>query len=79
MDSAIIRYGHLDKLIYVPMPDEPSRLSISKANLRKVSISSVNLEAFTHATVFYSGADITEIVNKETRYAIKATLNEYIR
>ncbi len=35
IDSAILRPGRLDQLIYIPLPDEPSRTSILKANLRK--------------------------------------------
>ena len=66
--------------IYIPMPDEPARLSILKANLRKISVDpNVNLGALAHATEGYSGADIAEIVNKATRYAIKDTLKEFLR
>ncbi|KAK8838428.1 AAA ATPase cdc48 [Tritrichomonas musculus] len=80
IDPAIIRPGRLDQLIYIPMPDEPARLSIFKANLRKVSVDpNVNLGALAHYTEGYSGADIAEIVNKATRYAIKATLSEFIK
>lgn len=34
LDEAIIRPGRLDQLIYIPLPDPPSRLNIFKANLR---------------------------------------------
>ena len=34
IDSAILRPGRLDQLIYIPLPDEASRLQIFKANLR---------------------------------------------
>ena len=80
IDPAIIRPGRLDQLIYIPMPDEKARLSILKANLRKISVDpKVNLGALAHATEGYSGADIAEIVNKATRYAIKFTLKEFLR
>ena len=36
IDPALMRPGRLDQLIYIPLPDEPSRLSILKATLRKV-------------------------------------------
>jgi transitional endoplasmic reticulum ATPase len=39
LDEAIIRPGRLDQLIYIPLPDEPSRIGILKANLRKTKIS----------------------------------------
>jgi hypothetical protein len=35
LDSAILRPGRLDQLIYIPLPDEASRLQIFKAALRK--------------------------------------------
>lgn len=38
LDPAIIRPGRLDQLIYIPLPDPPSRLSVMKANLRKTKI-----------------------------------------
>lgn len=39
LDEAIIRPGRLDQLIYIPLPDQPSRYGILKANLRKTPIS----------------------------------------
>ena len=45
IDSALMRPGRLDQLIYIPMPDHDSRLSILKAVLRKTPISKdVDLE-----------------------------------
>merc|ERR1712026_307243 len=35
LDGAIMRPGRLDQLIYIPLPDDGSRMSILKANLRK--------------------------------------------
>jgi len=35
LDPAIIRPGRLDQLIYIPLPDFPSRVGVLKANLRK--------------------------------------------
>ena len=41
IDPAILRPGRLDQLIYIPLPDEKSRISILKANLRKSPVSKV--------------------------------------
>jgi len=38
LDEAIIRPGRLDQLIYIPLPDQPSRVGVLKANLRKTPI-----------------------------------------
>merc|ERR1712227_261224 len=35
IDSAIMRPGRLDQLIYIPLPDDGSRMAILKSNLRK--------------------------------------------
>jgi len=37
IDPAVMRPGRLDQLIYIPMPDYETRLSILKAVLRKSS------------------------------------------
>ena len=45
IDSAILRPGRLDQLIYIPLPDEKSRIAIMKANLRKSPVAKAQ---FTH-------------------------------
>lgn len=35
IDPALLHSGRLDQLIYIPLPDEPSHLSMLKAALRK--------------------------------------------
>ncbi|WP_347130990.1 AAA family ATPase, partial [Staphylococcus capitis] len=35
IDPALLRPGRLDQLIYIPLPDDQSRLQIFKACLRK--------------------------------------------
>lgn len=43
IDPAILRPGRLDQLIYIPLPDEASRVQIFKANLRKSPVAPVSL------------------------------------
>lgn len=62
LDEALIRPGRLDQLIYIPLPDKPSRLSIFKAVLRKSPVHpNVNLEFLSELTEGFTGADITEL------------------
>ncbi|MCL4155596.1 UNVERIFIED_CONTAM: hypothetical protein GTU68_013944 [Idotea baltica] len=63
LDEAIIRPGRLDQLIYIPLPDKPSRISILKANLRKTPIAKdISLDFVGGPlTEGMSGADLTEI------------------
>ena len=42
IDGAIMRPGRLDQLIYIPLPDEASRISILKSCLRKSPVAKVN-------------------------------------
>jgi len=60
IDTALIRPGRLDQLMYIPMPDYESRLSILKASLRHTPVSSdVDLEYLAERTSNFSGADLT--------------------
>jgi transitional endoplasmic reticulum ATPase len=72
LDPAIMRPGRLDQLIYIPLPDPPSRLSILKANLRKSPLGpDVNLEAIVAKTDKFTGADLTEVVNRAGKLAMR--------
>jgi transitional endoplasmic reticulum ATPase len=46
IDPAILRPGRLDQLIYIPLPDEKSRINILGANLRKSPIAKASLYLF---------------------------------
>ena len=75
LDSAVTRPGRLDQLIYIPLPDYGSRLSIFKANLRKCPVSpDVDLVALAKATEGFSGADITEICQRAAKNAIRESV-----
>jgi transitional endoplasmic reticulum ATPase len=72
LDSAVTRPGRLDQLIYIPLPDYLSRVSIFKANLRKSPIDpEVDIEKLAKATEGFSGADITEICQRAAKNAIR--------
>ncbi|KAJ1372423.1 hypothetical protein KIN20_034587 [Parelaphostrongylus tenuis] len=52
IDSAILRPGRLDQLIYIPLPDEASRLQIFKANLRRTPVAKdVDMTFLSKSTV----------------------------
>jgi transitional endoplasmic reticulum ATPase len=72
MDEALLRPGRLDQLIYIPLPDQPSRLSIMKANLRKTPIArDIDLNFIANITDGFSGADLTEICQKAAKAAVR--------
>jgi len=80
IDSAILRPGRLDQLIYIPLPDEASRSSILKANLRKTPISKeVDLAYLSKVTHGFSGADLTEICQRACKLAIRESIEKDIQ
>ncbi len=80
IDSAILRPGRLDQLIYIPLPDEPSRISILKANLRKTPMAKeVDLEYLARVTKGFSGADLTEICQRAVKLAIRENIEAEIK
>jgi len=80
LDPAIIRPGRLDQLVYIPLPDSGSRLSILKAVLRKSPIAEdVNLDYLAGVLDGFSGADITEICQRAAKLAIRQSIEFDIR
>lgn len=74
-----MRPGRLDQLIYIPLPDEPSRLQIFKASLRKTPIAKdVSLDFLAKSTVGFSGADITEICQRACKLAIRESIEKAV-
>ncbi|XP_042054259.1 cell division control protein 48 homolog E-like [Salvia splendens] len=79
IDAALLRPGRLDQLIYIPLPDEESRLQIFKACLRKSPIAKdVDLTVLAKYTQGFSGADITEICQRACKYAIRENIEKDI-
>jgi transitional endoplasmic reticulum ATPase len=80
IDSALLRPGRLDQLIYIPLPDEPSRLSILKATLRNSPIApNVDLGFLSKSTHGFSGADLTEVCQRAAKLAIRESIEADIR
>jgi transitional endoplasmic reticulum ATPase len=80
IDPALLRPGRLDQLIYIPLPDEKSRLSILKAALRKSPVASdVDLPFLARNTHGFSGADLTEICQRAAKLAIRESIESDIR
>ena len=79
LDPGIMRPGRLDQLIYIPLPDRESRVSIFKANLRKSPIADdISFEQLADVTDGFSGADITEICQRAAKNAIRESITAEI-
>jgi len=77
LDPAVIRPGRLDQLIYIPLPDLQSRVSIFKAALRKAPLDpEINIEVLARSTHGFSGADITEVCTSASKLAIREAILE---
>ena len=75
LDEALIRPGRLDQLIYIPLPDKPSRVSVIKAVLRKSPIApNINMDFLGDLTDGFTGADITELCQRATKAAIRESI-----
>merc|ERR1712027_201901 len=80
IDSAIMRPGRLDQLIYIPLPDDGSRMAILKSNLRKSPVAKdVDLDFLAKMTKGFSGADLTEICQRACKLAIRESIDADIR
>ena len=78
--TTLSRPGRLDQLIYIPLPDEGSRMAILKSNLRKSPISKeVDLPFLAKMTKGFSGADLTEICQRACKLAIRESIDADIR
>jgi transitional endoplasmic reticulum ATPase len=71
VDSALLRPGRFDRLIYVPAPDEKTRLEILKVHTKSMPIKSVNLEKIAKETDGYSGADLEALSREAAMNALR--------
>ncbi|MEM2995085.1 MAG: CDC48 family AAA ATPase [Candidatus Bathyarchaeia archaeon] len=76
IDSAVLRPGRFDRLIYVPEPDEKTRLQIFKIHTKKMPLAKdVSLEQLAVITKNYSGADIEALCREAAMHALRRDMN----
>jgi len=79
IDPAVLRPGRLDQLIYIPLPDEGSRMNILKAVLRKSPVSpEIDITYLARTLHGFSGADLTEICQRAAKMAIRESIEKEI-
>jgi len=72
VDSAVLRPGRFDRLIYVPEPDEQSRLQVFKIYTKGMPLSKdVDLNQLAVATKYYSGADIESLCREAAMHTLR--------
>jgi transitional endoplasmic reticulum ATPase len=78
VDSAVIRPGRFDRLIYVPEPDDKSRLQIFKIYTKGMPLNAdVDLNQLAMATRYYSGADIESLCREAAMHALRRDINSH--
>ncbi|MEM3696302.1 MAG: CDC48 family AAA ATPase [Candidatus Bathyarchaeia archaeon] len=76
IDPAVLRPGRFDRLIYVPEPDEKTRLQIFKIHTRNMPLAKdVSLEQLAAITKNYSGADIEALCREAAMHALRRDVN----
>ncbi|XP_063170036.1 ATPase family gene 2 protein homolog B [Candoia aspera] len=72
LDDALLRPGRLDKIIYVPPPDQKGRLSVLKICTEKIPIDSdVSLADIATQTNMFSGADLVNLCKEAALLALQ--------
>jgi transitional endoplasmic reticulum ATPase len=76
VDSAVLRPGRFDRIIYVPEPDQKSRLEIFNIYTKDMPLASdVDLIPLAAKTKYYSGADIESICREAAMHALRRDLS----
>ncbi|KAM4744112.1 ATPase family gene 2 protein homolog B [Anableps anableps] len=71
IDSALLRPGRLDHIIYVPPPDLQARLAILKVCTKSMPVDShICLEELAARTELYSGADLENLCKEAALLAL---------
>jgi len=71
IDPALLRPGRFDRLIYVPAPDEETRLEIFKVHTKSMPLKGVSLDKLAKETDGYSGADIEALAREAALFALR--------
>ncbi|MFQ6075269.1 MAG: CDC48 family AAA ATPase [Candidatus Bathyarchaeia archaeon] len=73
LDPALLRPGRFDRLIYVPSPDEGSRLEIFRIYMKNIPLdnNNIELEHLAKITGGYSGADIRSLCREAGMNALR--------
>jgi transitional endoplasmic reticulum ATPase len=72
VDTAVLRPGRFDRLIYVSEPDEKSRLQIFKIYTKDMPLAKdVDLNQLAVLTKYYSGADIESLCREAAMHTLR--------
>jgi transitional endoplasmic reticulum ATPase len=76
VDQAVMRPGRFDRLIYVPEPDDKSRLNIFKIYTKGMPLGKdVDINQLSMITKYYSGADIESLCREAAMHSLRRDVN----
>ncbi len=76
IDPAVLRPGRMDRIIYVPPPDEEARFQILKIHTRNMPLAEdVDLREIAKRTEGYSGADLETVCREAAMNALRKDIN----
>jgi transitional endoplasmic reticulum ATPase len=76
IDTALLRPGRFDKIVYIPNPDKTTREKILQIHVKGKPISDdIDLKRLVDITEGFSGADVSSVANT----AVSLVLHDYIQ
>lgn len=75
LDQALLRPGRLDRIVYVPLPDDNTRREIFRIKISKMPVLNVDLEELVLRSDGYSGAEINAICQEAAIIALEEDIN----
>ena len=76
LDPAVLRPGRFDRLIYVPAPDERTRLQILKIHTKGMPLAKdISLDDLAEKTIGYSGADLQAVCREAGMISLRNDIN----
>ncbi|XP_056640032.1 ribosome biogenesis protein SPATA5-like isoform X1 [Diorhabda sublineata] len=74
IDKALLRPGRLDRIVYVPLPDEQTRKEIFRIKFIKMPTTGVDIDDLVKKTNNYSGAEVNAVCHEAAMMALEENL-----
>ncbi|XP_033113460.1 ATPase family protein 2 homolog [Anneissia japonica] len=79
IDKALMRPGRLDRILYVPLPDQATRAEILKINFKRMPIDrDVDVSSVVAQTNGYSGAEVVSVCREAALYAMQEDIDSEV-
>jgi len=75
LDSALLRPGRFDRIIYIPLPDYEARLEILRIYTKDMPIKDLDIKVLAAKTELYSGADLENLCREAVMLLIRSDIN----